>query len=467
MALAIAILAAGKGTRLNSTRAKVLHEIGGKSLLLHVIDTALQVVPPSDVYVVIGHHAEKVRAAVTHTGVQFVEQKQQLGTGHAIQEAVPSLRDYEHVLILSGDAPLLKSSTVKALRDFHIQQRGAMTILSAEVAQPFGYGRIVRERAGNPEVLAIVEQKSLTPGQESIREINSGIYAFDVEALLGNIDQLKADNNQNEVYLTDLARMLHAAGRRVLAYTAPSPLEAMGANTIAEMMELDAALRKQTALKHMAAGVTIFQPDTVVIDSDVQIGADTVIEPFVQLRGATKIGRHALVQSFSVLTSVTVGDHTQIRQHCILEASSIGSDANIGPYARMRPESSVADGVHVGNFVELKNTRMGEGSKASHLSYLGDTEIGAGANIGAGTIVCNYDGVNKHKTSIGAGAFVGSDSVLVAPVTVGNGAYVAAASCITMDVPENALAIGRARQENKPGWAVTRRSRQPIADGKR
>lgn len=467
MALAIAILAAGKGTRLNSTRAKVLHEIGGKSLLLHVIETALQVVPPADVYVVVGHQAEKVRAAVADTGVQFVEQKQQMGTGHAVQEAVPSLRDYEHVLILSGDAPLLKSATVKALRDFHIQQRGAMTILSAEVDEPFGYGRIVRERTGSPGVLAIVEQKSLGAGQESIREINSGIYAFDVEALLGNIDQLKADNSQNEVYLTDLARTLRHAGRRVLAFTAPSPLEAMGANTIAEMMELDTALRRQTALKHMAAGVTIFQPDTVVIDSDVEIGADTVIEPFVQLRGTTKLGKHVLVQSFSVLSSVRVESHAKIRQHCILEDSSIGKGALIGPFARMRPESSVAEGAHVGNFVELKNTRMGEGAKANHLAYLGDTDIGAGSNIGAGTIVCNYDGVSKHKTSIGAGAFVGSDTVLVAPVTVGAGAYVAAASCVTMDVPENALAIGRARQENKPDWALTRRSRQPIADGKR
>jgi bifunctional UDP-N-acetylglucosamine pyrophosphorylase/glucosamine-1-phosphate N-acetyltransferase len=471
MALAIAILAAGKGTRLHSTRAKVLHEIGGKALLQHVVDTALQVVPPADVYVIVGHQSEKVRAAVAHSGVQFVEQKVQKGTGHAIQEAAASLRVYEHVLVLSGDSPLLKSSTVKALRDFHLRERGVMTILSAEVEEPFGYGRIVRAKAVRPgmdapEVQAIVEQKSLEPGQDSIREINSGMYAFEVEALMGNIDQLQANNNQGEVYLTDLARILHNAGQRVLAYRAPSHLEALGANTIAEMMELDSALRKQTALRHMAAGVTIFQPETVVIDSDVQIGADTVIEPFAQLRGTTRVGTHSLIQSYSVLTSVTVGDHVQVRQGCILEDSTIGDGAMIGPYARMRPRSIVEKGVHVGNFVELKNTHMHEGAKANHLAYLGDTEIGAGANIGAGTIVCNYDGVDKHKTQIGTGAFIGSDSVLVAPLIIGDGAYVAAASCVTQDVPAGALAVGRARQENKPGWATTRRSRQPIQNGK-
>jgi bifunctional UDP-N-acetylglucosamine pyrophosphorylase/glucosamine-1-phosphate N-acetyltransferase len=292
------------------------------------------------------------------------------------------------------------------------------------------------------------------------------MYAFEVEALMGNIDQLQANNNQGEVYLTDLARILHNAGQRVLAYRAPSHLEALGANTIAEMMELDSALRKQTALRHMAAGVTIFQPETVVIDSDVQIGADTVIEPFAQLRGTTRVGTHSLIQSYSVLTSVTVGDHVQVRQGCILEDSTIGDGAMIGPYARMRPRSIVEKGVHVGNFVELKNTHMHEGAKANHLAYLGDTEIGAGANIGAGTIVCNYDGVDKHKTQIGTGAFIGSDSVLVAPLIIGDGAYVAAASCVTQDVPAGALAVGRARQENKLGWATTRRSRQPIQNGK-
>lgn len=462
MALAIAILAAGKGTRLNSSRAKVLHSIGGKALLLHVIETALMVVPPGDVYVIIGHHAEKVRAAVAHTGVRFVEQKQQLGTGHAIQEAAGSLRDYEHVLVLSGDSPLLKSSTVKGLRDFHIRERGAMTILSAEVEKPFGYGRIVRSKPGGMEVKAIVEQKALTPAQESIHEINAGMYAFAVGPLLEHIDLLQADATQKEIYLTDLARMLNKAGDRVLAYTAPSPLEALGANTIAEMMELDAALRHETALRHMAAGVTIFLPHTVVIDSDVEIGPDTVIEPFVQLRGACRIGRGVVIQSYSVLEDMTVGNEVQIRQGCIMEKSSVADKVLLGPYARLRPESIVETGAHVGNFVELKNTHMHEGAKANHLAYLGDTEIGAGVNVGAGTIVCNYDGVTKHKTKIGAGAFIGSDSVLVAPLHVGEGAYVAAGSCVTEDVPDGALALGRSRQVNKAGWAARRRARVPI-----
>ena len=470
MALAIAILAAGKGTRLKSQRPKVLHSIGGKPLLLHVIDAALKVVPAGDVVVIVGHEAARVRATVEHTGVRFAEQTEQKGTGHAVAQALPALQGYDDVLVLSGDVPLLDSSTVLALRDLHVSRQAAMTILTAEVEQPFGYGRIVRKQdAGGPErVEAIVEQKALTDAQASIREINSGIYAFRVGVLATYLPQIQANNAQGELYLTDMAGLLNAAGERVLALQAPSAVEVLGANTIAEMMALDSALRLRTAERHMTDGVTIFQPHTVIIDADVRIGPDTILEPFVQLLGSTRIGSHTTVRSFSVLEAMTVGDGVVIRQGCILAHSQINDGAMIGPYAHMRPESLVERGAHVGNFVELKKTHMGMGAKANHLAYLGDAEIGAGANIGAGTIVCNYDGIDKHRTEIGAGAFVGSNATLVAPVAVGAGAYVAAASRVTESVPDGALALGRARQTNKEGWAERRRARiaEKQQDGK-
>ncbi len=458
MALAIAILAAGKGTRLKSKRPKVLHTIGGKPLLLHVIDAALQLAPASDIYVIIGHEAEAVRAAVEPTGVGFVLQGEQRGTGHAIQEVLPALAGYTDLLVLSGDVPLLQASTAAALLELHNSGRAAMTILSAEVANPFGYGRIVRREPNSPEVAAIVEQKDLAPGQERIREINSGIYAFALPPLRDHIGRIQANNKQGELYLTDLAALLTGAGERVLAIQAPSAGEILGANTIAEMMALDAALRRQIVERHMAAGVTIFQPDSVVIDATVEIGADTVIEPFAQLLGRTRVGTGCRIRSYSVLEDMRLGDNVLVRQGCILTGSVIADGALLGPYAHLRPDSTVGAGAHIGNFVELKKTRMAAGAKANHLAYLGDTEIGAGANIGAGTIVCNYDGVHKHQTSIGEGAFVGSNSVLVSPVTIGAGAYVAAASCITENVPDGALALGRARQVNKEGWVAKQRA---------
>ncbi len=464
MALAIAILAAGKGTRLRSTRPKVLHSIGGKPLLLHVIDAALQVVPAADIFVIIGHQAEAVRAAVAFTGVRFVEQGEQRGTGHAVQEALPALHDYSDVLVLSGDVPLLQSSTIRTLRDFHLGEQAAMTILTAAVENSRGYGRILRETADSPAVRAIIEQRELTPEQESIPEINSGIYAFALDPLRTHITKLAANNAQGELYLTDMAALLRQAGEKVLALRAPSATEVLGANTIAEMMVLDTALRQQTAARHMANGVTIFQPHTVVIDAAVEIGPDTVLEPFTQLLGATRVGSGSLIRSYSVLEDSSVGNNVVIRQGCILSQAEVRSGSLIGPYAHLRPETLVEEDAHVGNFVELKKTHMHRGAKANHLAYLGDTEIGAGANIGAGTIVCNFDGVRKHRTSIGEGAFIGSNSVLIAPVSVGAQAYVGAGSCVSEDVPEAALAIARSRQVNKQGWVLTRRARLPIPE---
>ncbi len=457
MRLAIVIMAAGKGTRLKSRRAKVLHEIGGKALLKHVIAGASRIVPPNDIFVIIGHEAARVEAAVKDTGVKFVHQTEQRGTGHAVQVAQSAVHGYDTLLALSGDVPLLKPETIARLRDFHFEQQAAMTILTAAPSDPTGYGRILRKKPDSPEVKAIIEQKALAPDQRDLREINSGIYAFQTAPLFTHIHELKTDNAHGEYYLTDLAGLLVKAGERVVAIEAPNPTEVLGANTIAEMMDLDRELRIETARKLMAQGVTILRPDTTVIDSSVEVGADTIIEPFVQLLGETKIGEDCRIRSYSVIEDSVIADHVLVRQGCVVQNSRIAHGALIGPFSHIRPESDIGEGAHVGNFVETKKAKIGKGSKANHLTYLGDAEIGDGSNIGAGVITCNYDGVHKHRTLIGDGVFVGSDSTLVAPLTIGNGAYIAAGSCITENVPEDALALGRSRQTTKEGWASSKR----------
>lgn len=466
--LAIAIMAAGKGTRLKSKRPKVLHEIGGKPLLAHVIAAAAQIVAPANIFVIVGHEAERVKAAVSATGsaagVQFVTQAEQRGTGHAIQATRAAVEDYETLLVLSGDAPLIRPETIERMRDFHLGERAAMTILTAAPADPFGYGRVLRKRADSAEVTAIVEQKALTPEQANAREINSGIYAFATRALFAHIGALGTANTHGELYLTDMAELLVGAGERVVAIETADPTEVLGANTIAEMMELDAAMRLAMTKRLMAAGVTIFRPETVMIDAGVRVGADTVIEPFVQLLGKTVIGEDCRVRSYSVLENVTLADGVLVRNGCLMTDATVGAGALIGPYAHVRPGSEIGEAAHVGNFVETKNAKIGKGSKANHLSYLGDTEIGTGTNIGAGVITCNYDGVDKFRTTIGNDVFVGSDSTLVAPVSLGDGAFVGAGSCITEDVPADALAIGRGRQVTKLDWAKTKGPKCKVRD---
>ncbi len=457
MRLAIAVMAAGKGTRLKSKRPKVLHEIGGKPLLEWVIQAAVRIVEPQDVFVIVGHEAERVKAAVMQTGVQFVLQAEQRGTGHAIQSVREAVKDYDTLLVLSGDVPLLKSETISRLRDFHLSQRAAMSILTARPADPTGYGRVIRRRASDPEVTAIVEQRALTDEQRKAPEINSGIYAFQTAPLFQQIAGLQTDNAHGEYYLTDVAGLLVKAGELVVALEAEDPLEVLGANTIAEMMHLDAALRAESAKKLMAAGVTIFRPETTVIDAEVTIGADTIIEPFVQILGKTSIGADCRIRSYTVIENSTLGDGVLVRQGCVIADAIIEKAAMIGPFTHLRPGSEIGEGAHVGNFVETKKVKLGKGSKANHLTYLGDAVVGAGTNIGAGTITCNYDGVNKHTTVIGDGVFIGSDSALVAPVKIGNGAYVAAGSCITEDVPDDSLGVARSRQVTKEGWARKKR----------
>jgi bifunctional UDP-N-acetylglucosamine pyrophosphorylase / glucosamine-1-phosphate N-acetyltransferase len=454
---AIVIMAAGKGTRLKSRRAKVLHEIGGQPLLAHVIRASQQIVPARDIYVIIGHQAEAVRKAVAPLGVNFVLQDEQRGTGHAIMCAREHVQEYKNILVLSGDVPLIRPETIARLRDFHLNNKAAMTILTAEPHEPFGYGRVIRAGAGSHRVKAIVEQKALTKSQQKAREINSGIYAFATKPLFAHIDRLTADNAHRELYLTDMAALLVKAKATVLALKVDEPSEVLGANTLAELSTLDALLRFRKAYALMAAGVTIYRPETCVIDPEVEIGADTIIEPFVQILGKTRIGSDCRIRSFSVISDSEIADNVLIRAGCIMDQSQIGESALIGPYSHLRPGSEIGEGAHVGNFVETKKSRLGRGAKANHLSYLGDSDIGAQVNVGAGTITCNYDGVNKHATVIEEGAFIGSDSTLVAPVRIGKGAYVGAGSTITEDVPDDALALGRARQTTKEGWARKRR----------
>ena len=448
------IMAAGKGTRLKSNRAKVLHEIGGRPLLAHVIRAAQQVVPARDIYVVIGHQAENVRAVVEAMGSQSVLQAEQRGTGHAVMSARKQVFQYPNILVLSGDVPLIRPETIEQVRDFHLAKKAAMTVLTAEPPDPSGYGRVIR--SGGDRIEAIVEQKALTRAQQKAREINSGIYAFATGPLFANIDRLTTDNSQGEFYLTDMAALL-GKKNKVLALKAGDFAEILGANTLGELAALDALLRARKSSQLMAEGVTIYRPETCVIDCEVEIGADTVVEPFVQILGQTRVGSGCRIRSFSVISNSIIAADVTVRPGCIIDQSQIAQGALLGPYAHLRPGSEIGEGAHVGNFVETKKARLGRGTKANHLTYLGDTEIGAGANIGAGTITCNYDGKNKHTTVIEDGAFVGSDATLVAPVRIGKGAYVAAGSCITDDVPADALAFGRARQEVKEGWAKRRR----------
>jgi len=455
--IAVAIMAAGKGTRLKSRIPKVLHEVGGMPLLEHVIRAAGQLVPPKDVYAIIGHEAERVRSAMQHKGVNFVEQAEQSGTGHALMVAQSALAGYDHIIVLSGDAPMITPQTIGQLRNFHLEQGAAMTLLSADLDNPTGYGRVLRKNPRSPEVRAIVEEKSASPAQKKIREINSGFYAFDAKELYANIGKLSTDNAHAEYYLTDMAEVLRKAKRRVVAWKTADAREVLGGNTRAELADIDHFLRMRKCRQLMADGVTVFYPATCVIDADVEVGADTVIEPYVQLLGKTRIGGDCRIRSYSVIRDTEIANGVTVRPGCVMEGAQISAGATIGPHSHLRPGSEIGEGAHVGNFVETKKVKLGKGSKANHLTYLGDAEIGAGVNIGAGTITCNYDGVNKHKTVIEDGVFIGSDSTLVAPVRVGKGAYVGAASCITDDVPEDSLAIGRARQIVKEGWVREKR----------
>lgn len=462
----VVILAAGLGTRMKSHKAKVLHRAGGKTLIEHAVETALALAPADRVFVVVGHQAERVRAVVATPGIGFIEQTEQLGTGHALlvaREALSHLDGY--LAILYGDGPLLRAATVRRLIETVEANEAAGALLSAHMADPTGYGRVLR--GVSDRVRAIVEQKAATPQQLAIREANMGIYCYRAELFWKHVGELQPDNPAHEYYLTDMVEILDRAGHCVVAMKIDDPRECLGINDRIELAEADRLLRERKLRELMLAGVTIEKPETVTIDSGVEIGIDTVIEPFAHILGASRIGENCRIGASSVIENSTLDDDVVIGPLTVITASRLERGVQAGPFSRLRPGNHVAEDAHIGNFVELKKTRLGAGSKASHLAYLGDAEIGAGVNIGAGTITCNFDGTHKHPTRIGDAAFVGSNSTLVAPLEIGDGAYLAAGSVITDPVPADALALGRARQVNKEGWAKKRRARSTdLAGGK-
>lgn len=447
--LHIVVLAAGKGTRMRSEQSKVLHRLAGRPLIHHVIDAGRSLKPAS-VTVIVGHQAESVRAAVGGD-CGFAVQEPQLGTGHALLQAEPALAGASgDVLLLSGDVPLLRADTMASLVEMHRRANAAATVLTAAIDDPAEYGRIVRE---DGTIARIVEYRDASEAERAINEINSGVYVFALEPLFDALRNIGSANAQGEYYLPDLVALYRSRGLTVEAMKLPDAGEIRGVNSRAELAVLSRDMRMRTCEALMASGVTIEDPATAYIDSTVEVGADTIIHPNVSLEGATRIGARCEIHSGSRLVNAVLADDVLIRNHCVVLDSTIQAKAAIGPFAHIRPESSVGENAHVGNFVELKKTSMGEGAKANHLAYLGDATIGDRVNVGAGTITCNYDGVNKHQTVIEEGAFIGSDTQLVAPVRIGKDAYVGAGSSIVEDVPAGALALSRGRQINKEGWA--------------
>jgi bifunctional UDP-N-acetylglucosamine pyrophosphorylase / glucosamine-1-phosphate N-acetyltransferase len=454
--VAVVILAAGLGTRMKSKKAKVLHEVAGDTLLNHIIRAALQVAPPEQIVAVIGYQAEKVRQSVTVPGIRFAGQPEQKGTAHAVLCAREATQfPHRQLLILNGDGPLIKPATLKSLLDLQTGKSCGGAIVTTEIANATGYGRVVRNEKGL--VSAVVEQKQATSEQLEIREINTGLYCFDSALFWQYIAEIKPDNPAKEYYLTDMVEILNRHGHPVAPLLLEDETELLGINTRVELAAAGKILRARKANELMLSGVTIENPETVSIDVDVEIGQDTVIESNVHLCGHTRIGANCHIATGSVLRDCEIADCVTILPYIVAEASVIGPHASVGPFSRLRMHAEASENTHIGNFVELKKTKLGRGAKASHLAYLGDSVIGSGVNIGAGTITCNYDGQRKHQTTIADDVFVGSNSTLVAPLTIAEGAFIAAGSVITKNVEADSLGIGRAYQINKPDWARKRR----------
>jgi bifunctional UDP-N-acetylglucosamine pyrophosphorylase/glucosamine-1-phosphate N-acetyltransferase len=441
---------------MKSRLPKVLHKISGQSLIECVLGVS-DAVSPDSVTLVVGHQAELVRIYLgRRDNLAFVVQEPQLGTAHALQQAEPVLSGRTGtVLMLSGDVPLLRPSTLRGLLETHREKKAAATVLTAMVERPHGYGRIVRE---DGEIARIVEERDASPAEKTIREINSGIYAFDLPPLFEALRGIASNNAQGEFYLTELVAIYRRRQLTVSTCLVAEAGEIRGINSRQELAEAGMVVRQRKNEELMAAGVTLVDPATTYIDASVEIGADTIIQPGVVIEGQTTIGSACEVQAHVRITDSVIGDRVTIKNFCVIASTRIASGAAVGPFAHLRPDTVIGENARVGNFVELKKTTLGAGSKANHLSYLGDATIGAHVNVGAGTITCNYDGVTKSQTVIEDGAFIGSDTQLVAPVTIGSGAYVAAGSSIVEDVPAGALGIARARQSNLDGW-VERKNR--------
>jgi bifunctional UDP-N-acetylglucosamine pyrophosphorylase/glucosamine-1-phosphate N-acetyltransferase len=455
----VVVLAAGQGTRMKSSVPKVLHKIAGLSLIDHVLRAA-DTVGPASVTVVVGHKADVVRQHLSgRDRLRFALQEPQMGTAHALQQAETALAGQTGTaILLSGDAPFISPATLRRLIDVHRGANAAATVVTATAERPHGYGRIVRSEG---RIVRIVEERDASPAERQIQEINSGIYAFDLAPLFEALRGIAAQNAQGEYYLPDLVGIYRRRQLPVEALLIDNVQEILGINSRAELADMSTLLRQKKNAEAMAAGVTLVDPATTYIDGDVEIGADTVIHPGVVLEGRTRIGANCEIQAHVRIADSTLGDHVTVNNFCLIVGARVADGASVGPFAHLRPETVVGEKARIGNFVELKKTTMGPGSKANHLAYLGDATIGANVNIGAGTITCNYDGVRKQQTVIDDGAFIGSDSQLIAPVTIGEGAYVGSGTTVRQDVPPGALAVSAGKQRNIEGW-VERKKGSPA-----
>lgn len=449
--LDVVILAAGQGTRMKSALPKVLHPVAGRPMVAWAVRAA-QELGARNVVVVTGHGAGQVEAALEGSGVRFARQERQLGTGHAFlvgAQALGNTRDAD-VLVLYGDTPLLRTETLHELIADHHARDSALTILTGELPDATGYGRIIRDAEGQVE--RIVEEKAATPGEKAVREFNSGVYVMDGRAT-ELARRITNDNAAGEYYLTDLLALYRGEGARVGAFRLVDADEVLGANDRTGLAGAEAILRRRINTAHMRAGATLQDPDTIRIEDTVTLGRDVTVEPGVILRGGTKVADGVTLGAYSVVTDSVLEEGVNVKPHSVLEGAQVGAGSDVGPFARLRPGTVLGAGVHIGNFVETKNARLDAGVKAGHLTYLGDVSIGAETNVGAGTIVANFDGVQKHQSRVGAGVFIGSNSTLIAPRVIGNAAFIAAGSAVHEDVPEGALAVARGKQRTLAGWS--------------
>ena len=456
----VVILAAGKGTRMKSALPKVLHRVAGQPMIEHVLAQAAALNPRSTT-VVVGHEADTLKTALaSHQGLAFVVQEPQRGTAHALLTAESALRGHTGTLVLlSGDVPLLSAATLKRLVNRHSSAGAAASVVTAVVEDPGGYGRIVRSGQPGEPIARIVEDRDATASEREVSEINSGIYAFALEGLFDAVRSIAAENAQREFYLPDLVAIYRQRGLGVETVTVSNPDEIRGINSRIELAAVSRIVRDEKTAELMASGVTIEDPATAYIDRGVSIGPDTIVHPGVSLEGLTTIGAGCEIHSGARIVDSQIGDRVTVFNHCVITNARLADDVRVGPFAHLRNDTDVRANGRIGNFVELKKTVLGAGSKSMHLAYLGDATIGEKVNIGAGTITCNYDGTTKNQTVIGDGAFIGSDTQLVAPVKVGKGAYIGSGSTIREDVPSGALAVSAGKQRNIEGWVAEKKGR--------
>jgi bifunctional UDP-N-acetylglucosamine pyrophosphorylase/glucosamine-1-phosphate N-acetyltransferase len=454
MGFAIIILAAGIGKRMKSHRPKVLHEVCGKPMIYYIL-REVEKLKPDQIIVVVGHKAEEVKAAVGNRA-SYVLQEKQLGTGHAVMVTQKELADFKgFILILNGDSPLVRAPTLKAMYDRCKEEQATVAVLTAILPDPKGYGRIIRDEAGR--VAKIVEEKDATAEQKTIQEINAGIYCFKKEELFEALKKVTPQNKQSEYYLTDVVELLRKKGGKITSLTIDDPEEILGVNSRDQLALVNRIMRQRINEELMNEGVTLLEPELTFIGPEVKVGKDTVIYPLTFIEGTTTIGEGCIIGPSSRIVNSIIGNNVKLQYAVVIE-SVIEDEATIGPYAHLRPGTQISRKAKVGSFVEVKKSQVGEGSKVPHLSYIGDATIGKGVNIGAGTITCNYNGFRKYKTVIEDGAFIGSDTMLVAPVKIGKGAVTGAGSTITKDVPDDSLAVERSSQNIVKGWAAQKRS---------